>query len=165
MVLPRVGLCTDRACSGRRVTRPDATEVRTHLQAVGRWDAVTFRGHPIPSGAKWLSPLANRKGQQVCQERLGGIKIVLESPRTDEPPSWSGMGRSYRRRSSARAPQRTTTPQWRFRRFSEALRSDWPREDLFAPRFKARAMDLYRFSEGRPLAVAELAIGTETFRK
>jgi len=26
-------------------------------------------------------------------------------------------------------------------------------------------MDLYRFSEGRPLAVAGLAIGTETFRK
>jgi hypothetical protein len=105
------------------------------------------------------------KGSASLPGEIGGIKIVLDSPRTDEPPSWSGTGRSYRRRSSARAPQRTTTPQLRFRRFSEALRSDWPREDLFAPRFKARAMDLYRFSEGRPLAVAELAIGTETFRK
>ena len=41
---------------------------------------VTFRGDSIPSGPlKWLSPLANRKGQQVWQERLGRIKIVLES--------------------------------------------------------------------------------------
>jgi uncharacterized protein YndB with AHSA1/START domain len=41
---------------------------------------VTFRGDSIPSGAlKWLSPLANRKGQQVWQERLGRIKTVLES--------------------------------------------------------------------------------------
>ena len=41
---------------------------------------VTFRGDSIPSGPlKWLSPLANRKGQQVWQERLGRIKTVLES--------------------------------------------------------------------------------------
>lgn len=41
---------------------------------------VTFRGDSIPSGPlKWLSPLANRKGQQVWQERLGRIKAVLES--------------------------------------------------------------------------------------
>lgn len=41
---------------------------------------VTFAGDSIPSGPlKWLSPLANRKGQQVWQERLGRIKTVLES--------------------------------------------------------------------------------------
>jgi hypothetical protein len=34
----------------------------------------------------------------------------------------------------------------------------------FAPRFKAPAIDLYRFSEGAR-AVAGAGIGTETFRK
>jgi len=34
----------------------------------------------------------------------------------------------------------------------------------FAPRFKARAIDLYRFSEGAR-AVAGAGIGTDTFRK
>jgi transposase len=49
-----------------------------------------------------------------------------------------------------------------------------PREELivtrpskFAPEFKARAIDLYRSSEGRTIAdvARELGIGTETFRK
>lgn len=41
---------------------------------------VTFRGDSNPSRPlKWLSPLANRKGQQVWQERLGRIKTMLES--------------------------------------------------------------------------------------
>jgi hypothetical protein len=41
---------------------------------------VTFRGDSNPSGPlKWLSPLANRKGQQVWQERLARIKTMLES--------------------------------------------------------------------------------------
>jgi len=45
-----------------------------------RGTKVTFRGDSIPSGPlKWLSPLANRKGQQVWQERLGRIKTLLES--------------------------------------------------------------------------------------
>jgi transposase len=37
----------------------------------------------------------------------------------------------------------------------------------FAPEFKARAIDLYRTSEGRTIAdvARELGIGTETFRK
>jgi transposase len=37
----------------------------------------------------------------------------------------------------------------------------------FAPEFKARAIDLYRSSEGRTIAdvARELGIGTETFRK
>lgn len=48
---------------------------------------VTFRGDSIPSGPlKWLSPLANRKGQQAWQERLGRIKTALESSAGDEPP-------------------------------------------------------------------------------
>ena len=41
------------------------------------------------------------------------------------------------------------------------------RPSRFAPEFKARAIDLYRTSEGRTIAdvARELGIGTETFRK
>ena len=41
------------------------------------------------------------------------------------------------------------------------------RPSRFAPDFKARAIDLYRTSEGRTIAdvARELGIGTETFRK
>jgi transposase len=41
------------------------------------------------------------------------------------------------------------------------------RPSKFAPEFKARAIDLYRSSEGRTIAdvARELGIGTETFRK
>ena len=41
------------------------------------------------------------------------------------------------------------------------------RPSKFAPEFKARAIDLYRTSEGRTIAdvARELGIGTETFRK
>ena len=41
------------------------------------------------------------------------------------------------------------------------------RPSKFAPDFKARAIDLYRTSEGRTIAdvARELGIGTETFRK
>jgi transposase len=64
----------------------------------------------------------------------------------------------------------------RFPRFLEALDLGLigPREELivtrpskFAPEFKARAIDLYRSSEGRTIAdvARELGIGTETFRK
>ena len=40
------------------------------------------------------------------------------------------------------------------------------RPSKFAPEFKARAIDLYRSSEGRTIAdvARELGIGTETFR-
>jgi len=41
---------------------------------------VTFRGDSIPAGPlKVLSPLLNRKGQQVWGQRLARIKTVLES--------------------------------------------------------------------------------------
>jgi transposase len=61
-------------------------------------------------------------------------------------------------------------------RFLEALDLGLigPREELivtrpskFAPEFRARAIDLYRSSEGRTIAdvARELGIGTETFRK
>ena len=41
------------------------------------------------------------------------------------------------------------------------------RPSKFAPEFKARAIDLYRTSEGRTIAdvARELGIGIETFRK
>lgn len=41
------------------------------------------------------------------------------------------------------------------------------RPGKFAPEFKARAIDLYRSSEGRTIAdvARELGIGAETFRK
>jgi transposase len=41
------------------------------------------------------------------------------------------------------------------------------RPSKFAPEFKARAIDLYRSSEGRSITdvARELGIGTETFRK
>jgi transposase-like protein len=41
------------------------------------------------------------------------------------------------------------------------------RPSSFAPKFKARAIDLYRSSEGRTIAdvARQLGIGTETFRK
>ena len=41
------------------------------------------------------------------------------------------------------------------------------RPSKFAPEFRARAIDLYRSSEGRTIAdvARELGIGTETFRK
>ena len=41
---------------------------------------VTFRGDSIPAGPlKLLSPLLNRKGQQVWGQRLARIKTVLEA--------------------------------------------------------------------------------------
>src|SRR2546428_12273252 len=41
---------------------------------------VTFRGDSIPVGPlKLLSPLLNRKGQQVWSQRLARIKTVLEA--------------------------------------------------------------------------------------
>jgi uncharacterized protein YndB with AHSA1/START domain len=41
---------------------------------------VTFRGDSVPAGPfKLLSPLANRKGQQVWSQRLARIKTVLET--------------------------------------------------------------------------------------
>ena len=64
----------------------------------------------------------------------------------------------------------------RFPRFSGGSRSwsDWAkggadviRPSKFAPEFRARAIDLYRSSEGRTIAdvARELEIGTETLRK
>ena len=41
---------------------------------------VTFRGDSVPVGPlKLLSPLLNRKGQQVWGQRLARIKTVLEA--------------------------------------------------------------------------------------
>ena len=64
----------------------------------------------------------------------------------------------------------------RFPRFSGGSRSwsDWAkggadviRPSKFAPEFRARAIDLYRSSEGRTIVdvARELEIGTETLRK
>jgi uncharacterized protein YndB with AHSA1/START domain len=44
---------------------------------------VTFRGDSNPVGPlRWLSPVFNRKGQQVWSERLARVKTVLEASAT-----------------------------------------------------------------------------------
>jgi hypothetical protein len=50
------------------------------FEQTDRGTRVTFRGDSNPVGPfKLLSPLFNRKGQQVWAQRLGRIKTVLET--------------------------------------------------------------------------------------
>ena len=79
------------------------------FEPTGNGTSVTFSGHSHPVGLlKALSPLFNRKGQQVWTRRLNRIKSLLETPAAQfgsQPPGTSSSPRATTKPASSAQAQ------------------------------------------------------------